>query len=143
MTRVVTGADGREWVLTSQLEWKAPATANDFEHDVSAGYVPGVVMLLLVLLLGAILVFWTPSDVVVPGWLVLALLLVILFFPLRWALRRPWTVVAETNDEGEVPERWVGTVRGVFTVRQQVSKVAANIAQDNMPGFEGPLHPVE
>ncbi|RZS37464.1 hypothetical protein EV193_10518 [Herbihabitans rhizosphaerae] len=142
MTRVVTGADGREWVLRGRLEWQPPVTGNDFEHDVSAGYVPGVVMMTLVVILGAVLIIWTPVDVVVPAWLVLALLLVFLFFPLRWALRRPWTVVAETG-EGEETERWVGVVRGILTVRQEISRVADNIATDNMPGFEGPLHPVE
>ncbi|MGH8967610.1 MAG: DUF983 domain-containing protein, partial [Actinomycetes bacterium] len=60
------------------------------------------------------------------------------------ALRRPWTVVAETGDNGENEpvERWVGIVRGVFTVRQQVSRVAKSIAIDSVPGIEGPLQPV-
>jgi hypothetical protein len=75
---------------------------------------------------------------------VLLVLLLILFFPTRWALRRPWTVVAETGDNGENEpvERWVGIVRGVFTVRQQVNRVAKNIAIDSVPGIEGPLQPV-
>lgn len=145
MTRVVRGADGRMWTLRGQMEWSRPATADDFEHDVSAGYLPGIVMLVLVVAFGGVLITWTPSDVVVPAWLVLILLLLVLFFPVRWALRRPWTVVAETGDESpeEPAERWVGTVRGMLSVRQEVSKVAKNIENDAQPSFEGPLHPVE
>ncbi|MGH3756553.1 DUF983 domain-containing protein [Actinophytocola sp.] len=144
MTRVVRGADGRQWTLRSQLEWRSPATADDFEHDVSVGNAAAIVLLALVLTLGVVLIVWTPDDVVVPLWVVLLVLMLILFFPTRWALRRPWTVVAETGDNGENEpvERWVGVVRGVFTVRQQIKRVEKSIAVDSVPGIEGPLQPV-
>ena len=144
MTRVVRGADGRQWTVRSQLEWRPPATSDDFEHDVSVGNAAAIVLLVLVLLLGTILIVWTPDDVVVPLWVVLIVMLLVLFFPTRWALRRPWTVVAETGDNGENEpvERWVGVVRGVFTVRQQMNRVAKSIAIDSVPGIEGPLQPV-
>ncbi|HEY0452451.1 DUF983 domain-containing protein [Actinophytocola sp.] len=144
MTRVVRGADGRMWTLRSQLEWRSPATADDFEHDVSVGNTAAIVLLVLVVALSGVLIMWTPADVVVPLWVVLLIVLVMLFFPARWALRRPWTVVAETGDDGEgdPTEKWVGTVRGVFTVRQQVNRVAKSIALDSVPGIEGPLQPV-
>lgn len=151
MTRVVRGADGRLWTLHGEMEWRTPATGDDFEHDVSAGNTPGVVMAILVVILAVVLVVWTPPDVVVPQWLVLIIVLFALFFPLRWALRRPWTVVAETGDEGEnddhgLPkpqERWVGTVRGVMNVRKQVATVARSIADDSIPPPEGPLRPMD
>jgi hypothetical protein len=144
MTRVVRGADGRQWTVRGQLEWRSPATSDDFEHDVSVGNTAAIVLLVLVIALGTILIVWTPDDVVVPLWVVLLVLLLILFFPTRWALRRPWTVVAETGDNGENEpvERWVGIVRGVFTVRQQVNRVAKSITVDSVPGIEGPLQPV-
>lgn len=144
MTRVVRGADGRQWTLRSQLEWRPPATADDFEHDVSVGNAAAIVLLVLVVTLGVVLIVWTPDDVVVPLWVVLLVLMLILFFPTRWALRRPWTVVAETGDNGENEpvERWVGVVRGVFTVHQQIKRVEKSIAVDSMPGIEGPLQPV-
>jgi hypothetical protein len=144
MTRVVRGADGRQWTVRSQLEWRPPATSDDFEHDVSVGNAAAIALLVLVLALGTILVVWTPDDVVVPLWVVLIVMLLVLFFPTRWALRRPWTVVAETGDNGENEpvERWVGVVRGVFTVRQQMNRVAKSIAIDSVPGIEGPLQPV-
>jgi hypothetical protein len=82
---------------------------------------------------------------VVPLWLILIILLIALFFPLRWALRRPWTVVAATGDdgEGEPTEKWVGSIRGVFKVRKEVADIARNIADESIPGAEGPLKPVD
>jgi hypothetical protein len=146
MQKVVRGADGIDWTVRSRLEWRLPATSDEFEHDVSVGNAAAIVLLVLVLALGTILIMWTPTDVVVPLWLVLLVLMAILFFPTRWALRRPWTVVAVKeyqDDRGRtVQERWVGVVRGVFTVRQQFNRVVKNISMDSMPGIEGPLQPV-
>ncbi|MFL6142722.1 MAG: DUF983 domain-containing protein [Labedaea sp.] len=144
MMRVVRAADGRVWTLQSDMEWRTPATADDFEHDIAAGRGPAMVLLFLVTVLAVVLVVWTPPDVVVPLWLVLIILLILLFFPLRWTLRRPWTVVAATGDDGEgrPTEKWVGTVRGVFNVRQQVNRIARNIADESIPGMAGPLKPV-
>ena len=144
MTRNVTGKDGREWTVHSTFEWRSPATSDDFEHDVSVGSAAAIVLLIVVLALGVILIAWTPDDVVVPLWVVMLVLLAILFFPTRWALRRPWTVVAETGDGSpdDPVEKWVGVVRGVFTQRQQVNRVARSILVDSVPGIEGPLQPV-
>ncbi|OLF18352.1 DUF983 domain-containing protein [Actinophytocola xanthii] len=141
MTRVVRGADGRLWTLHSQLEWRSDSEGDEFEHDVAVGSAAAIALLVLVIVLGAVLILWSPEGLVVPLWVVLLVLLFILFFPTRWALRRPWTVVAETGDDGEgdPTERWVGTVRGVFNVRAQMKQVAKNIAIDNRPGIEGPL----
>ena len=145
MTRVVRGADGRMWTLRSQMEWRSPATADDFEHEFSAGYIPGIAMIVLVVTFAVVLFVWTPDDVVVPVWLVLILLAILLFFPVRWLLRRPWKIVAETGEEnpGEPAEMWVGTVRGVFHARQETAKIKKSIETDALPTFEGPLHPVE
>jgi hypothetical protein len=146
MTRTVVGADGREWTVHSTFEWRTPATSDDFEHDVSVGNTAAIVLLVLVLALGTILITWSvrTDDVVVPPWVVVLVMLAILFFPTRWALRRPWTVVAQTGDGSpEDPiERWVGVVRGMFTVRQQMNRVAKSIIMDSVPGIEGPLQPV-
>jgi hypothetical protein len=144
MVRTVTGADGRQWTVRSRLEWRPPATSDDFEHDVSVGNAAAIVLLVLVVALGLILIVWTPDDVVVPLWVVLLVLMAVLFFPTRWALRRPWTIVAETGEGGQADpvERWVGVVRGVFTVRQQMNRVEKSIQVDSVPGIEGPLQPV-
>jgi hypothetical protein len=147
MTRQVRDANGRLWTLDGQLEWRTPATEDDFEHDVAAGIAPGIIMIVLIVALGVVLISWMPADVVVPGWLILILLLVFLFFPARWALRRPWTLTAETGDgdeeDGEPVERWVGTVRGYFAARGEISKIAKELQQDAQPSWEGVLKPIE
>ncbi|OXM71233.1 DUF983 domain-containing protein [Amycolatopsis balhimycina DSM 5908] len=146
MNRLVRGEDGRDWVVRAQMEWRAPATADDFEHDVAGSYGPGIAMIVVTTLLAVILVVWTPDQVNIPAWVLLALLLVVLFFPLRWILRRPWTVVAETEGDvtGDRPsERWVGTIRGMFTVQGEVKKISKTIQRHSLPDFDGPLHPVE
>jgi hypothetical protein len=149
MIRQVRDQDGRQWTLRSYMEWRQPATADDFEHDVSVGNTSAFVLLALVIALAVTLVVSIPDDVVAPWsgrmlWLGLLIVLAILFFPTRWALRRPWTVVAEVGDngEGEPVERWTGSIRGVFTVRQQFNQIAKNIQNESHPGIEGPLQPV-
>ena len=146
MNRLVQGDDGRDWVVRADMEWRQPVTTDNFDHDVAGSYGPGIAMLVVIVALGLILIVWTPAGVVVPAWVFLALMVVALFFPLRWVLRRPWTVVAETEGDlaGDRPsERWVGTVRGMFTVRGEVVKIAKTIRRHSLPDFEGPLHPVE
>jgi hypothetical protein len=145
MTRLVKGRDGRMWTLRSQMEWTTPATADDFEHDVANNYAPGIVMLAMLCALVVVLVLWTPVGVVVPSWLIVALVVVLAFFPLRWALRRPWQLVANTRGDADQQgaERWVGTVRGMFNIRTVVNKVARDIEVYNMPSQESPLYPVD
>jgi hypothetical protein len=71
--------------------------------------------------------------------------MIFLFFPARWSLRRPWTVVAETPGDVEElpPERWFGTVRGMFRIRTETNKIARNIQVYSAPDVEGPLQPVD
>ena len=82
---------------------------------------------------------------VVPAWLLLILLLALLFFPVRWLMRRPWRLVANTpgSQEEQIAERWVGTVRGMYNIRTAAAKVARDIEVYSMPNSEGPLHPVD
>jgi hypothetical protein len=133
------------WTLRGQLEWSQPATIDDFEHDVASGYTPGIVMLFMLGVLVVALVTWRPAGVVVPSWLVLVMAIVMVFFPLRWAVRRPWRLVANTpgSQQEQVAERWVGTVRGMFNIRTVAAKVARDIEVYSMPNAEGPLHPVD
>lgn len=142
----VTGADGREWTLRSDLEWRTPATAEGFEHDVAGGYVPAAVMVVFMVIFAIALAVWMPESLVLPNWVLLVLLLIAMFFPLRWVLHRPVKVVAET--EGDLggdggPERWVGTVRGMFEVRSEMRRIRRDIEEHSVPDFSGPLRPVE
>jgi hypothetical protein len=145
MTRLVRGADGRMWTVRGQLEWSQPATIDDFEHDVASGHTPGIVMAFMLGVLVVALVLWRPSGVIVPGWLLLVLALVLIFFPVRWAFRRPWRLVANTpgSQEEQLAERWVGTVRGMFNIRNAAARVQRDIEVYSMPNVEGPLHPVD
>lgn len=145
MNRVVRGADGRMWNIHTNLEWSNPITVGEFEHDVSGGAGPSVLMGGVVMLYMAIFILWTPSGVIVPAWLLVALVLVVLFFPGRWLWRRPWTVIAETpGDQDErPPERWVGVIRGVLHVRQETTQLSKDIEVYSEPDVNGPLQPVE
>ena len=147
--RTVPGPDGRVWTLRTEMDWRQPATADDFEHDVSVGNTSAFMLLGLIIVLAVVLVTTIPEDVVAPWsgrmlWLGLLILLAILFFPTRWALRRPWTVVAETGDNGESQptERWTGTVRGMLAARSELKRAERSIKEESAPAIEGPMQPV-
>ena len=147
--RTVTDPVGHVWTLRIDVEWRPSENLDEFEHDVSVGSTSAFVLLGLIIVLAIILVTTIPEDVVAPWsgrmlWLGLLILLAILFFPARWALRRPWRVVAEWGDNGhgEPEERWTGMVRGMFTVRQEIAQAAKNIRFEGHPGIEGPLQPL-
>ncbi|AUS78731.1 DUF983 domain-containing protein [Actinoalloteichus sp. AHMU CJ021] len=145
MEREVRGADGRKWKVSGQMEWRHPLQLDEFEHDVSGGNTPGVVISSFLVLFVVMLFLWRPEAVVTPAWLLLGLVLVLVFFPARWLLRRPWTLMAETDgdDEEHPPERWVGVVRGVVQVRQDAATTARNIEVYSQPSGDGPLQPVD
>lgn len=146
MTRLVRAADGRMWTVRSRLEWTDPVVEEEFEHDVSGGRTGAWFLLVALLALFVALIFNIPSRDLVPNWLLLAFLLLVLFFPARWMVRRPWTLVAETFGGGnELPaERWVGSVRGFFSARSESSRAARHLREYAMPDRDGdgPLRPV-
>lgn len=146
MTRLVRAADGRTWTVRSRLEWTDPVVEEEFEHDVSGGRIGAVFMLVVLIALFFALIVATPDDVMVPSWLLLAFTLLVLFFPARWLVRRPWTLVAETpGGPEELPaERWVGSVRGFFTARHETSRAAKHLREYAIPDRDGdgPLQPV-
>ncbi|MGH3838715.1 MAG: DUF983 domain-containing protein [Pseudonocardiaceae bacterium] len=145
MTRVVRGADGRSWRVQSRINWSQPATAEQFEHDMAAGYVSGIAMLGVVVALTLFVLFWTPAGVVVPSWLVLLFLLMLMLLPMQWAMRRPWTIVAKTLPEPveTAAEHWVGTVHGVVAARQDTRQVVQSLKMRAIPDDgTGPLRQV-
>jgi hypothetical protein len=145
MTRVVRGADGRMWTVRSGVEWSEPVTEETFEHDVGSGRIAGVLMAGILLALVIFLIAWRAPSVRVPGLLVLALLALVLFFPARWLIRRPFRLVAETPGGLEEPaEKWVGRVRGYMTARQETTRAAKHLEVYAVPDREGdgPLQPV-
>lgn len=148
MTRLVQGPDGRTWRVHSRLEWADPVREEEFEHDVSGGRVGAILMVVILFALLISFVVLTPDAIVFPGWLALAFVLLVLFFPVRWLVRRPYTLVAETPggppESGLPAERWVGTVRGYFTARSETARAGKHVRKYAMPDQDGdgPLQPV-
>jgi hypothetical protein len=144
MVRVVRGADGRDWVVRSRVNWVEPASGKDFEHDVAEGYAAGIVMLMVVLALVLTVVFWTPPGVVVPGWFVVLFLCLLLVLPIQWATGRSRTIVAETpGTDYLLPERWVGTTHGIMISRQHVNQIVRSLRRTGVPDEgQGRLQPV-
>lgn len=144
MTRVVRGKDGRRWTVRNNVNWSEPDTEQEFEHDVAAGQVAGIMMLLLVGALVLTLVLWTPSNVVGFEWVVFTFLVLLLVLPVQWALSRSWTIVAETPPLPDAPpERWMGTVHGLLRARQETDHVVKSLQRDAIPDDgRGPLQPV-
>jgi hypothetical protein len=144
-TRTVAGADGRTWSVRRNIEWSTPATGDDFEHDVD-GQRSGVVTIFSALLLfWVILVLWWPEHVHLPWWfVVIAVAVVAWIFPIRWYLRRPWTLVAETDGGYDLPaEHWSGMVRGGARAREEMRVVVRSLRTRATPGYaDSPLQPV-
>ena len=86
--RTVAGADGRTWSVRRNIEWKTPATGDEFEHDVDGGR--GAVLLILsaLFLFWVVLIIWKPPLVHVPWYLWLLAVVILAFFPVRWMARR-------------------------------------------------------
>ena len=144
MTRLVRGRDERIWTVQSRINWSPPATAEQFEHDMAAGYVSGVAMLVVVVALVLFVLLWTPTGVVVPSWLVLSFLLVLMVAAMQWMLKRPWTIVADTPATAETAaEHWVGTAHGMMTARQDTRLVVQSLEALSTPDDgTGPLQQV-
>jgi hypothetical protein len=144
--RTVAGADGRTWSVRRNIEWRTPATGDEFEHDVDGGR--GAVFLIL----SALILFWValvgvlyiPSLAHIPWYLWLVALGIAAFFPVRWVLRRPWTLVAETSGGYDLPaEHWTGMVRGRGRAQEEMRVVVRSLRTRATPGHaDSPLHPV-
>jgi hypothetical protein len=142
MRRVVRAiTDGRTWVVRSRISWTRPAMAEQFEHDMAAGYVSGVAMLGVLAVLILFVVFWTPTDVVIPAWFVLLLLLILLLLPVLWAVQRPWIITADTADPATAGgEHWEGIVRGMVPARDEMFRIIDDLEAKGYPNEpHGPL----
>lgn len=143
-TKTVAGVDGRTWSVRRNIEWSLPATGDDFEHDVDGGRGAAVLILSALFFFWVIVVVWSPAQTHVPWFLWAAALVVVLFFPVRWYLRRPWTVVAETAGSYDIPaERWTGLVRGGSKSKEELRIVVRRLRTQGTPGHaDSPLQPV-
>jgi hypothetical protein len=138
VARVVSAPDGHAWTVRRRLNWRSPAAdeLDRFDYDVHSGPLPAILLSVLIFTCGVVFVINTPDGTIAPK-VELAVFALILFFPARWLLRRPWTVVAETGDEK--PERWVGTVRGSRAARREFNRAAASIEREAQPELDGAL----
>ncbi len=135
MERVVRDGKRRTWTVRSRISWTKPQMADQFEHDVAAGYLEGIWMLVI------LVVFRTPNDVVIPAWFVLLILLILLLLPVLWALQRPWVITAETPEPVESSgERWEGVVYGILSAREETARIADELEDKGEPDVvNGPL----
>ncbi|NMH93982.1 hypothetical protein HF519_20860 [Pseudonocardia bannensis] len=145
-TKTVAGADGRTWSVRRNIEWSTPAMGDDFEHDVDGGRGAVVMILSALFLFWVVIVVWAPAQVHIPWWLWAAAVIVLGFFPVRWYLRRPWTLVAETEgsyQDGLPAEHWSGMVRGGARAREEMRVVMRSLRTRATPGHaDSPLQPV-
>jgi hypothetical protein len=138
---MVRAADGRTWTVRSRINWTGSGMSEQFEHDLAAGYVSGIAMLGVVIALTLALVIFTPAGLVIPAWLVLLFLLFLLIVAMGWALQRPWTITAYTDQPVETEgELWEGSVRGVLSAREETFQVIDQLQDRGIPDDgEGPL----
>ena len=134
--KVVTGTDGRTWTVRRQMMLTMPATGDEleFEHDVEGGRIGQAVILALLSLFVLTLMSWWSTDIRIPFYIKILFIIIVLFFPIRWVLRLPWQLVAETPgkwdpvaDKEVDREHWVGTVRGVTKARDEAAMVINTI----------------
>jgi hypothetical protein len=134
MMRVVRAADRRTWTVRSSISWTKPALADQFEHDMAAGYVSGVAMLGVVTVLTLLLVFWPSTEVVIPKWFLLLILLLLLLLPVWWAMQRPWVITAHTDEPiGSERELWEGVVRGMVPAREVTYQIVDDLKDRGIP----------
>ncbi len=138
--KTVKGTDGRVWAVRRQMMLRMPAYGDEleFEHDVEGGRIGQWVVVALLGFFVFIMLIWKVAgdvgDIRVPWFVKLVFILVLLFFPVRWLLRRPWKLVAQTQGgfdpvRGEMlpAEAWEGTVRGMAKARDETGLVVNTI----------------
>ena len=146
--KIVRAADDRQWMVRQKLEFTNPITTEEFEHDMEGGRLASMAIVSLMGLLWIALFAWYfggGQGVVIPAWMWVVLALVASFFPIRWLLRRPHTLVAETpgGADGSAAERWVGSVRGVGPAREELLRIVKSLQTRATPASaDSPLQPV-
>lgn len=144
MVREVRADDQRSWTIRRQINWSRPDdTGHEFEHDIAAGQVAGVVMSVVIILMVITVVIWKPDGVYLPGWLLLTFVILALLVPAQWVMSRYWTIAAHTYEPlGTAGEYWEGSVRGLMASRHELARVARNLEHHARPDDgHGPLQP--
>lgn len=144
-SKTVIDADAREWSVRRNIEWSLPAVGDEFEHDVDGGRSAAVLIFSALFVFWLIIIVWKPALVHIPWYLWVLAAVVVLFFPIRWWLRRPWTIVAETAGSyaNDLPaERWIGMVRGGTKAKEEMRIIVGRLRTQGTPGHaDSPLQP--
>ncbi|MEJ2870327.1 hypothetical protein WCD74_21335 [Actinomycetospora sp. OC33-EN08] len=145
--KLVEDVDGRQWYVTLTILWSD--TSEPFEHEKEGGRNAVIGILVVLGLLAFALVAWAVEDreyIEVPPWMVLILIAVVVFFPIRWALRRRWLLRAEggapPDEEDGEGEEWSGFIRGRAEARAEFKRVIKSLERRGTPArANSPLQP--
>jgi hypothetical protein len=144
--KTVEGVDGRMWLVNIKIMWSD--RSEGFEHEKEGGRKAGIGIIVVLGLLWFALIAWKfqVAAVSVPWWVVTILLGIALFFPVRWAMRRPRRLMVEggrwpDDDEG-AGEAWSGFVRGRSEARAEYKQAIRTLQKRGTPArANSPLQP--
>ena len=144
--RTVTGVDGREWLVSMKIMWSD--RSEGFEHEKEGGRWAVIGIIVVLGLLWFALIAWKVqvAAVSVPWWVVVILLGVAAFFPVRWALRRPRRLMVEggrwPEDDEAVGEAWSGYIRGRADAKAEFKQAVRTLQKRGTPArANSPLQP--
>jgi hypothetical protein len=146
--KVVTGVDGREWIVSLKIMWTDKSEG--FEHEKEGGRraVIGIIVVLGLLVFAQVAWAFQVPAVETPWWVLLLLAAIVLFFPVRWALRRPRRLRVEggrwpdDDDGGGRAEEWSGFVRGRAESRAEFKQAIKTLQKRGTPArANSPLQP--
>jgi hypothetical protein len=144
--KTVEGVDGRMWLVNIKIMWSD--RSEGFEHEKEGGRKAVIGIIVVLGLLWFALIAWKfqVAAVSVPWWVVTILLGIALFFPVRWAMRRPRRLMVEggrwpDDDEG-TGEAWSGFVRGRSEARAEYKQAIRTLQKRGTPArANSPLQP--
>ena len=144
--KTVEGVDGRMWLVNIKIMWSD--RSEGFEHEKEGGRKAVIGIIVVLGLLWFALIAWKfqVAAVSVPWWVVTILLGIALFFPVRWAMRRPRRLMVEggrwpDDDEG-AGEAWSGFVRGRSEARAEYKQAIRTLQKRGTPArANSPLQP--
>ena len=144
--KTVEGVDGRMWLVNIKIMWSD--RSEGFEHEKEGGRKAVIGIIVVLGLLWFALIAWKfqVAAVSVPWWVVTILLGIALFFPVRWAMRRPRRLRVEggrwpDDDEG-AGEAWSGFVRGRSEARAEYKQAIRTLQKRGTPArANSPLQP--
>jgi len=144
--KTVEGVDGRMWLVNIKIMWSD--RSEGFEHEKEGGRKAVIGIIVVLGLLWFALIAWKfqVPAVSVPWWVVTILLGIALFFPVRWAMRRPRRLMVEggrwpDDDEG-AGEAWSGFVRGRSEARAEYKQAIRTLQKRGTPArANSPLQP--